>query len=221
MILHLAMLAITFADTPPAPDFVEFSIREGISAEDRWMVESILNQRRRTFDRLADEAAYLQALIPRIHSGRVLPGVNPFQRPAPAANGDWYFADENRKAVTESAFNARLRLVRQRLKKYAVDPTFATAFVGRPEIGTIGHLPQPMSVTHVVSDIEVLLDGPIGKVRIEGIDARDIADNQPLSLPWAFFVAGTTSYIDGYGALRTVPRLRRFDLDRFIERVEP
>jgi hypothetical protein len=219
MILPLALLAITFADNPPAvPDFVEFQIREGIADDDRRMIESILKQRRRTFDRLAAQVEELEAVIPRIKSGSVRPGVNPFQKPAADAKGDWYFANKEMKAATASAYGTRLRVLRLRLKNYAVNPAFTTPFAGRPEIGTIGYLPQPASVVHVVSDIEVLLDGGrTGKLWIEGIDARDIADNQPLSLPWAFYVAGTTSYLDGYGAKRTVPRLRRFDVGPFLE----
>ena len=122
------------------------------------------------------------------------------------------------KAATQSAYNARLRVVRKRLKNYAVDPAFTTPFVGPAEIGTIGYVPQPATVVHVVTEIEVLVDGgPAGRLWIEGIDAHDFAVNQPLSLPWAFYVAGTTTYIDGRGARRTVPRLRRFDIDRLIE----
>jgi hypothetical protein len=219
MILQFALLAITFADSPPAlPEFVEFRIRDGIADEDRRMIESILKQRRRTFDRLAVEIEELQAVIPRIKSGSVRPGVNPIQKPAPDAIGDWYFANKEMKAATESAYGARLRVLRMRLKNYAVNPAFETPFAGRPAIGTIGYLPQPVSVVHVVSDIEILIDGGrIGKLWIEGIDARDIADHQPLSLPWAFYVAGTTSYFDGLGVRRTVPRLRRFDVGPFIE----
>jgi hypothetical protein len=221
MILQLALLAITFADNPPPPalpDFVEFRIRDGIVAEDRRMIESILKQRRWTFDRLAAEIAELESVIPRIKRGMVLPGVNPFQRPAPAANGDWHFANQGMKAATESAYGTRLRVLRKRLANYAINPAFTTPFAGRPEIGTIGYLPQPVSIVHVVSEIEILIDGGrTGTLWIEGIDARDFADNQPLSLPWAFYVAGTTTYLDGFGARRTVPRLRRFDMGRFIE----
>jgi len=219
MIIQFALLAITFADKPPAlPDFVEFRIREGLAADDRRMIESILKQRRRTFDRLAAELADLEAAIPRIRSGKVRPGVSPYQKPRADAKGDWYFANKEMKAATESAYNARLRVVRRLLKNCAVDPAFTRPFAGPPEIGTIGYVPQPATVVHLVTEIEVLVDaGRAGRLWIEGIDAHDFIINQSLDLPWAFYVAGTTTYIDGYGARRTVPRLRRFDMHRLIE----
>lgn len=219
MIIQLALLAITFADNPPAlPDFVEVRIRDGIPDDDRRMIESILKQRRRTFDRLSAELKDLEAAIPRIKSGRVWSGVSPFQKPAADAKGDWYFANREMKAATESDYNARVRVVRKLLKSCALDPAFTMPFAGPPEIGSTGYVPQPATVVSVVTEIEALIDGGrAGRLWIEGIDAHDFIVNQPLDLPWAFYVAGTTTYIDGYGARRTVPRLRRFDMHRLIE----
>lgn len=219
MVSHIALLAaLFFVDRPvAAPEFVEPTIRDGISLEDRQAVESILKQRRETFDRITAEIEQIQEVLPRIRSGKVELGVDRGRKPAPDSAGEWHFADPGMKAATINAYHTRLRILKQRLRSYAADPTFTIPFAGQFQAGTIGYLP-PLRVIHVMTEVEILADGgPAGPLWIQGIDAREIADNQALLLPWAFYVDGPRHYVDDLGARRTVLLLRRFDVGRFLE----
>lgn len=220
--LSVAFLAIGPAAEAEwaAPDFVSARIREDIavSAEDRQAVESIERQRRKLFDRTKAELEQVESALPRIESGTIEPGVDRLKKPAADAAGNWHFATFAAKAATISAYHARLESLKKRLERYAFDPRFTTPFVGRPETDTIGYLP-PVRVIHVMTEIEILADGgPAGLLWIQGIDAREIADNQALALPpWIFYVDGPRCYVDGLGRRPTVLLIRRFDLGRFLE----
>jgi len=221
MISQIALIAaVLFADgRADPPEFVEATIRDGVSEDDRRAVESIQKQRREAFERTAAEIEAIQSALPGVEKGTVERGVDPLKKPDADAAGNWHFATREAKAATLNAYHTRLRILKKRLANYAADPTFTIPFSGLPDPGTIGYLTQPLRVIHVATEIEILADaGPAGLLWIQGIDARQIADNQALALPpWAFYVEGPRCLIDGLGIRRIVLLLRRFDVGLFLE----
>lgn len=201
-----------------APEFIEARIRANASAADRAIMEEFLSRRRESYDALLAAAKSIEEQLQKVRQGKVVANRQPSSAPAPGKSGDSTSISEAQKASAVRQKERSLAATRKRIKLYAQRPAVVMPFSDGPAIGTIGRFATPVHVIQVATEIDVLVDASgLGLAWIEGIDAREVAEHQALTIHWPFLIAGTRSYTNAFGQTRSVPLLRRFNPAEYLE----
>lgn len=206
----------------PAPEFIEFRPKDGISKEDRDIVDAIQKRRRAQYERALSEIEAIDEELPRLRKALVRPAMKPRKKEGIIdAKGNRMFASKEDKAAAIRHKEGRRARMETTARICAGNPAGEVMkFRENPSIGQIGQFDGGIRVTQVISKSEVIADTSFGTAWLECIDAAKLVDGDALRPKWPVYVSGTKSYTNALGQKRTVLLLRPFEIQDYVTRAQ-